>query len=222
MRDISDSINDIEKIAHEILKDSKAYDIFPTPVQKIINYANLKLDTSDLLIRPDRSFLEKFGAKLYGTVTSAIDKIIGMIDLKEDVIYLDHSMNDGRKNFVQLHEVGHGVLPWQKYTFLLDDKHTINQDTKLEFEREASIYASASLFQLGRFDEEIKKYSLNIKTAMKLANQFGSSVHASLRRYVENNPKRCSLLVLEKSKDSKNIFPDIRNYFQSLSFTKEI
>ncbi len=47
------SYSDIEKIAEEYLKKSKAINIFPTPVDKIVNYADLRIDNSDILINPN-------------------------------------------------------------------------------------------------------------------------------------------------------------------------
>ncbi len=35
---------DIEKISLDLLKHSKAFDVFPTPVDQILHYANLRVN----------------------------------------------------------------------------------------------------------------------------------------------------------------------------------
>lgn len=87
---------------------------------------------------------------------------------------------------------------------------------------EANYFASVTLFQHDRFSSEIKKLKLGIDSAIYLAKMFGASVHATLRTYVENKPKRCALLVLEKP-TIVSLAPSIRlrNFFQSKPFSKE-
>lgn len=40
------SIKDIEKISLEILKDSKSLDVFPTPIDRIVSYVDLKVSSN--------------------------------------------------------------------------------------------------------------------------------------------------------------------------------
>jgi hypothetical protein len=48
-----DSAKDIDNIAFDILKGSKAFGVFPTPVDKIIRYAELKVtEKRDLSVIP--------------------------------------------------------------------------------------------------------------------------------------------------------------------------
>jgi len=64
---------------------------------------------------------------------------------------------------------------------------------------------------------------LRLKSAIELAKMFGASIHASLRRMVERNDRRCALLVLSSDNESTPWLPrlKLKNYFQSDSFTKE-
>ena len=48
-----------------------------------------------------------------------------------------------------------------------------------------------------------------------------SSVHATLRRYVETSLKRCALPVLNKTHDRSGVL-QLRDYFQSKKMTNEI
>lgn len=211
-----DSIKDIEKIAINILKDSRTYGILPTPVDKIVEYTELKINQNIDLGSIHPSFL----SKAFNILVEAKRKLMGVLDFGNKEIYLDLNQNVNKNRFIKLHEVGHNSLPWQKeiFKFFLDDKHTLDPDTKEMFENEASFFASSTLFQLHIFDDESKKLPLSILSAMYLAKKFGASMHASIRRYVENSNKRCALLVLEIDSKSKI---NIRNYFQSDPFTNE-
>ena len=217
-----DSASDIEKIASTILKESGALDVFPTPIQCIVDYSELIIDKKHNLSMIDKNFFSKWGDSAHKLLRSALEKVLGAIDIREKTIYLDLNQIETKKSFVKLHEVGHGILPWQKKTYsFLDDKYTLRADTTVEFDREANFFASATLFQLDRFNNLAKRLPLKLASAMHLAKHFGASNHATLRRYVEASTKRCALLVLETEESNKILIPKIRDYFQSESFSKE-
>jgi hypothetical protein len=209
------TIKDIENVSFDILKQSKSLGVFPTPVDNIVQYCELKVDRENCLSKIPKNYF----AKASETLKSALRKLRGAVDIREKVINLDLSRPINAQRFVQLHETGHSVLPWQRKTFeYYDDDDTLNPDVKIAFEAEANFFASGTLFQLDRFDEEASLLELTIRSPLALSKKFGGSVHATIRRYVERSPKRCALLVIEK--DGILNFK-VRNYFQSPSFTKE-
>lgn len=57
--------NEIDKISYNILKDSKSLDVFPTPVDKILDYSNFALDNKIDLENIDYSFFDTFKEKLF-------------------------------------------------------------------------------------------------------------------------------------------------------------
>ncbi len=210
---------DIEKISLDILRNSKSIDIFPTPINKIIEYSELIVREDIDISQIHENYLEK-GSDI---LKRALSKVRGLLDRSRKTIYLDLSQMETRRSFVKLHEVGHDVLPWQKniHTFLEDDDTSLGEKTNEEFESEANFFASATLFQHDRFIDELNKYDLSINTSMQLAKHFGASIHATLRRYVEFSKNRCALIVLE------NISPEgtipicfLRDKFESKKFLK--
>ncbi len=210
-----DSKKDIENIAFTILKDSKSLGKFPTPVDNILKYSELTVDKSVDLSKEDPSFF----TKNWHTFKKALRKVRGVIDIRQKKVYLDLSTNINKQRFVKLHETGHNVLLWQKKTFeFIDDDKTLSLDFKETFEKEASYFASSTLFQLDRFEEEAEKLPLSLESPMLLAKKFGSSNHAAMRRYVEYSKKQCALLVFENY-NSLTKTAILRNYFQSQKFT---
>lgn len=214
------SKKDIENISFDMLKSSKALDVFPTPIDKIINYSDLILETGI-----DLAELEKKhkGFDFNEAFKSGWSKIRGFLDRREKIIYIDTTQNVNRQGFVKLHEVGHSVLPWQNATMqFLDDDETLNLDIIEEFEAEANYFASITLFQNDRFDNEVKKYELGLPSVIQLSKYFGASNHATFRRYVESSKKRCALLILENlSPKGSVVSGDFRNAFYSKSFIEE-
>jgi len=211
---------DIETISVDILKQAKAFDVFPTPVDQIVHFSDLVLEGQVDLIHMEDTFLSQLSDNFF----SFWKKVRGFLDRKEKTIYIDPSQLPTRQNFVKLHEVGHHVLPWQKEVMqYMDDDDTLSHLTKIEFEAEANYFSSATLFQHDRFNTEMDKLELSLKAGMALSKKFGGSVHAALRRMVEQSRKRCALIVLER-------IPDVafnkaqckrRDLFQSDKFTQD-
>jgi Zn-dependent peptidase ImmA (M78 family) len=207
----------IEKIAYELLKSSKALDKFPTPVDHIIAHADLLVEMGVDLSKIETSFFKK----LTLDVSKILLKVRGILDRKEKTIYLDLSQPTTRKNFVKLHEAGHHLLPWQKAIFdCVDNDQTLLHEVNEQFEAEANYFASTVLFQHNRFQDQMSKLDLSIGATISLAKTFGASNHATMRKFVETSAKRCALLVLEKHELAGNTaLYKARDYFQSQKFT---
>lgn len=218
---------DIEKVSFELLKDSKSLDVFPTPVDKIIEYSELIIDRNIDLSSIDKSFFDSFKEKAgekFRILQEGLDNIRGIFDHTAKTIYISDTKNEGRKNFVKLHETGHGVLPWQN-TFItaFDNSETLSPDYEEQFEEEANFFASITLFQQDRFDREMERLEFGLPGVSALAKKFGSSVHASFRNYIFKTKKRCILLVLEtiQKENFGEAICSKKNLFHSELFIKE-
>ncbi|HWJ29715.1 MAG TPA: ImmA/IrrE family metallo-endopeptidase [Flavisolibacter sp.] len=212
------SKNDIDRISMEVLKGSKSLDVYPTPVDRIVEYADLlvKKDVDVSQIHPT------YKDRANEFLRSALSKVRGIFDVKQRVIYLDLSQGFNRKNFVKLHETAHGILPWQRkiHDIIGDNDQTLNPDHNEEFEAEANYFASVTLFQHDRFMGEVAKLNLSIDAAMHLAKHFGASIHAALRRYVDCSQNRCALLILENMCKTGMPYCMLRNCITSKKFVK--
>jgi len=208
---------DIDNQVFDLLKSSKSLDVFPTPIDRITEYVELKLSQADQSLH---SIPRQYFTKKLDVLQRALKKIYGAFDRRERIIYINPLIHKNKKAFVQLHETAHAVIPWQKATgYFVDDTITLDPDTKIQFEEEANYFASGALFQLDRFKDQLLKLPLEIGSPLALAEMFGGSKHSCIRRYVEICPKRCALLVLEKndSLSSPNILA-FRNSFHSKTF----
>jgi len=209
---------DIERISMQVLRGSKSLDIFPTPVEKIVQYAELVVNGNVDISKVHATYMDRANEFL----RSGLAKVRGIFDTRKRVIYLDLSQNSNRKNFVTLHETAHGILPWQRgvHQIIGDNDLTLSLDQAEEFEAEANYFASITLFQQDRFSDQLSKLALEINSAMYLANYFGASVHAALRRYIDCSKNRCALIILE-GLDISGCKCDVRNFLTSSSFSRE-
>ncbi|QLG13481.1 ImmA/IrrE family metallo-endopeptidase (plasmid) [Deinococcus sp. D7000] len=185
--------DEVARYARLLLERAGVGERLPTPVDDLLACAELVVSKDIDLTEPHHGFI----ARNYKVLLSALKKAMGMVDLRERVIYLDTTVNAAKQNFVKLHEIGHKVLPWQRDIMLhLDDDSTLSPDVKDLFEAEANRFASEVLFQGERFDRDIRDLPLELRTALQLARLYGGSIHATLRRYVERHPDACMVLVL--------------------------
>lgn len=211
-----ESAAEVEHVVRNLLRESKAWGRFPTPIADISAYSGLVIDRRIDLRNLDPGYIPRHLEHL----TSALKKLLGLMDRRQKKIYLDQSLPPARKAFVELHEIGHGVLPWQAINVgYSDDERSISPDVPELFEREANHFASATLFQLDQFDAALKKLPLSFASIRALAQQFGASVHATARRYVERCPKRCALLVFNPPASRQEpVSLPVRNCFESPPF----
>jgi Zn-dependent peptidase ImmA (M78 family) len=191
------SLTEVRKHADRLLLEAGGYGRYPTPVIDLIAAANLAIDEETSL---DEGFLKRIYKKVVpDTIKRAIEKVVGLFDSRDRLIYLDHTVHKKKKPFVSLHEVGHGYLPWQRDTFAVmeDCKKTLDPEVIEEFEREANVFASEVLFQGKHFSELARDYPFELKTTRTLATKFGGSVYAAARRYVGAQAMPCVLLVVD-------------------------
>ena len=210
------------------MKDSNCFDVFPTPINEIIQYADINVNNGLELSKIDESFIDNLKRRTNGRIQnlfSGLNKIKGISFREDKMIYVDLNDNTNKKHFVALHELGHGILPWQnELSLALDNKSSLSPDVEEQFEQEANLFASYTIFQHDRFYKELEKLPLSIESGMALAKIFGSSNHAALRNYVLKSKNRCGLIVLNKIQGAKwnEQFCSLRNIFYSNSFLYDI
>jgi Zn-dependent peptidase ImmA (M78 family) len=210
-----ESAADINKVVYDILKQSHSFDVYPTPVEAIVKYAELKIDKEVGLHNIPNHYI----SKKIDALKNALAKVFGALDRRKRIIYIGPDLPNAKKSFVQLHEVGHHALPWQRDTFeYVEDELSLSPDVQEQFETEANFFASASLFQLDRFEREAANLPLEISTVRYLAGKFGGSMQATFRRYVQASPKRAALLVLKEPTCFACPLA-IRNWFASKRFS---
>ncbi len=186
----------IREHARKALETADALGCFPTPVDQVIAAARHEVvEQQDI----DEGFLAKAKKRVSGALKRALSKVLGVLDVSARIMHLDRLVPVHRLPFLKLHELGHGMLPWQRDVYALteDCERTIDPEVSELFERESNAFACEVLFQLDTFTEEAAGFALGLKTPLKLSKKYGASVYATVRRYVTTNARACAVIVLD-------------------------
>ncbi|MAS36992.1 MAG: hypothetical protein CL610_23530 [Anaerolineaceae bacterium] len=117
-----------------------------------------------------------------------------------NLIGVDRRLSSTRRTYSILHEIGHYVLPGHA-TNISDDEKIVDEDRTLSVasvikqEIEANQFAADCLFQLERFENYVADKTINRKNIQTVADDFGASFEATVRRWVETSPKPYALAV---------------------------
>ena len=189
-------LKEIRTKADRLLRDANAYGVFPTPLTRIMKVAKVELDEENSL---DSNMIQRLYRKATDTIKRALDKVLGIFDVRANAIYYDHSIHKAKKPFLLLHETGHSYLDWQKatYAFLEDGKGNLEPEVSEAFECEANVFASEVLFQVNGFTSLADDMPLALATPMSLAKKFGASIYSAVRRFATTTSRCCVVLVLE-------------------------
>jgi hypothetical protein len=127
-----------------------------------------------------------------------LGKVAGAFAVRERVVYLDFTQPLPQQRFTHGHEIGHRALLWHDGAYYCDDQYTLDPDTHDELEAEANTFSAELLFHLDEFTHQAHASQPGLAPALELADTFGTSRHAAIRRYVEDAPRACALLILGK------------------------
>lgn len=197
-----ESAGEINSRVDRLLRAASAYGRFPTPVEDILEQADLTEADEYVL---DESLIKRAPAYLRGLLRSAKQKIQGLVDRRARVVHISPAIeNEGKKRFVKLHEAIHHILPHQQDLLYADDHETLSPWTNRLYEREANQGAAELLFQRDGFAREAADLEVSMATVWYLANRYGSSFHSALRRYAETHPGIVAAIVLERTARSSS------------------
>ncbi len=196
-----EQLDNIKIYARGLLHKADAFGQYPTPVDHLIKTANLFVN-QEISLGKDENIISKFKGKL-GKIARphihGLKKLLGCLYVPSGEILLDHYQHEKKKVFVKLHETGHGTLPHQRKMFEFMEDGVLELDPDIEdlFEREANNFAVETLFQLDTFEKIAADYQISIKTPIDLSKKFGSSIYASMRRYVNTHFASLALVVYD-------------------------
>jgi hypothetical protein len=189
--------DEISDQVDRLLRAADAYGRFPTPVDDLVTASKLS-EAEDYVL--DESLISKAPAYLRTLLRSARQKIQGLIDRRARVIHISPAIDhEGKRRFIKMHETVHHILPHQKDLLYAEDHETLSPAPNRLFEREANQGAAELLFQRDRFALDAADLQVSVAAIWQLADRFGSSFHAAIRRYAETHPGAVAAIVLERT-----------------------
>lgn len=182
--------------AKRALDQANAIGQFPTPVSNIMTAADIHEVEEDVL---SESFVAKLRKEVDGTLRRALDKVIGLIDIRTRFVFIDRSLHVVKQTFIKLHETAHGFLSWQRdmYAVVEDSKNNLDPYVADMFDREANVFATEVLFQIDGFMEEANDHDFDIFVPVRISKKYGASIYSSIRQYVSKNHRACAVIVLD-------------------------
>ncbi len=219
---------EVRRVADALLRKADAYGRFPTPVDDIVETAQLVVDRTVSLEFQSPSIIKSFGSligKKARPLVSGIKKLFGLLHIPSGEIYLDQSQHINKQTWIKLHETGHGCMPHQRrlYQLVEDGEYELDPGTEELFEREANNFAAEALYQLDTYEKIAADYVVSIKTPMDLSKKFGGSVYSSVRRYVATHHSPICLAVYDQleKEGERQLFKLRRQPIASVAFQKK-
>jgi hypothetical protein len=181
----------VARYARGALEEAGALGKIPTPLDDVA----AALDLS----RPEDLFdLADVPLGLAARMQRLAGRVVGVFAVRERVVYLDFAQPLPQQRFTHGHEIGHRALRWHDGAYYCDNESTLHPDTHDELEAEANAFSAELLFNLGAFTDQAHASRPGLAPALELADTFGTSRHSAIRRYVEDAPRPCALLILGK------------------------
>lgn len=218
-----DSRQDIDRNIDRLLRKADARYRFPTPVDDIVAAQKLsiaKYNDSPLalpiLIAAPQALREKF--------REVQSKLLAMLDRSERLVHLKPGSLEVQNRFNTCHEVGHDLCPWHSELYYVDSREQLSPNVRNLFEREANYAAAELIFQQDVFLKLARSYQPGFTAIIKLAEQFGASIHASFRHYIESNHQVVAGMVMRRTPsgtDATDYQFYVKDVFASPSFSRE-
>lgn len=131
--------------------------------------------------------LDRLAAKQRMTIGS----VRGLLSPAEAKIYLSSDLAPRQEPWIIYHETGHAMIEWHRDALYLDTTHTLSPGVRIQMEREANEFAGDLLFLGPRFAGDARELPFGVASAIVLAERYGASIEASLRRYIESATEQC-------------------------------
>lgn len=190
----------VEERARKLLERADAWEVFPIPIDDLLAAANVRVaPTSIFDAAAIIAYLRGKADAVRKKTKSALSKVIGLYDAEETLIHIDETLVKSKQTFLKLHETAHHDMPTHRKTFRFfeDCKKTLAPEIADQFEREANNFARFALFKGATYAEYAASCKFEIRTPIRLAKKFGSSIYASAREFARTNHRACVVYVLE-------------------------
>jgi transcriptional regulator with XRE-family HTH domain len=198
----------VAAVAERALEWAGVVDVVPTPLDQVATAVGIT-EVKEAAELP---------AEVVAHKPRVWKRVLGAIVFPAKTIYIDRqSQIQPRANFTQAHETAHMLLPWHETAFRIDDEKQLFYGTRDELELEANYAAAHLIFQGHRYHERALQNEVSIATPIDLARQYGASLHASIRFYVERHPDPVAVLVAGRYTQFDGTLP-IWTSFESKAF----
>ena len=216
----------VESRAKMLLERADAWGVVPVPIDDLLSAAKLKVAPTSLFDpRAIAAYAVAQGKKAASLVKQAIGKILGILDVHEEVIHIDDSVLETRQRFLKLHETGHFEIPHQRkiFRFFEDSNEELQPSIADKFEREANNFARYAIFNGRAYADRAADLPLAFSSVKKMQRGFKVSLYAGLREYARTHRHVCIAVAVEAPTlcPQNGWSAEIRRVETSLSFEQQ-
>lgn len=170
---------------------------FPTPMDLVAEAAGIK-EIIDLSAMPDLMRAKK---------PKALMRVLGAYFFRARTAFVDLSQPSGRVHFIKAHETGHRIIPWHEDSYYFDDEGRLIGNTEELLELEANLAGAHLIFQGSRFFERALDFERSLNTPLAIADDFGASLHATIRYYAEHHPDPIAVIIAGRYRRANGVVP---------------
>ncbi len=109
--------------------------------------------------------------------------------------------------FIKAHETGHRIIPWHEASYYFDDEGRLIGNTEEKLELEANLAGAHLIFQGPRFFQKALDFERSLNTPLAIADDFGASLHATIRYYAEHHPDPIAVIIAGRYPRSNRVLP---------------
>lgn len=183
-----------------LLRKSDALGVFPTPLEQLLEVADL-VAAGEITLDADekRKLRSKFGSLL----DRALDLLQGAIHRRSRQVWVQPGLYEMKRRFVLAHEIGHDILPWQRELAYLDDDQRLREDVRIKFEREANQAAIELLAQGDALRREADDSRFTASLLSELRDKYEISLQAIARRVTEESHKEAATTIRFRGREGR-------------------
>lgn len=179
---------ELEALASDLLNKAGVYGVLPTPLEALYDHVGVTC-ISEL---PEKeAYMKTLGKAARAKFQSTMQKIRGIADLRDDVVYIPKGQTNARDRFARAHEISHQTIPSHNVTDpYIDTNFELSSAVTDQFEREANYMGAELIFQVDHFRRIALDHKASISAALLLADEHGASYHATIWKLIEVQDER--------------------------------
>lgn len=176
-----------------LLRRADAWGIVPTPLDQVMEVAQL-VAAGEVTLEPEE---RRQLRKMFGSLVDVVmDRLQGVIHFRSRELWVSPDLHALRRRFVTAHEIGHDALPWQRDSIAyLDDAERLRTDVRFTYERQANQAAIELLAQGDTLRKEADDSRFTAVLLSQLSAKYQISMQAISRRVVEDSRHDVALAI---------------------------
>lgn len=188
-----------------VLRRADALGDIPTPLDQVMEVSRL-VAAGEIHLEPELK--QKLRRRFGDLVDHVLENLLGAVRFDSREVYVKPGMYPPKRRFVEAHEIGHDLLPWQKEVYAyLDDRSRLRADFRDLYERQANQAAIELLAQGDRLRKEADDSPITIAGISALAFRFGISNQAAARYIVEESSQQAALAIAYRGPATGKLMP---------------